>query len=202
MARMQAWQYALPPDALARGIPLHGDTTRLRTVLRRALRGEPLSIFAAGGSVTFGTGAIRPGERNYVSQFGDFMNATLPPSGGRAHRQCNGGFSAFTRRAGRRVSQGGAGVCVRACLGGALLSFGWPRQHAPPPPPSPHTLTRPPRTCTQRVLRNVCGWGGRCTCARAAACACACCRRCFPLPPTHTHARTHAMPLLAGALRS
>ena len=97
ISKVQAWEFALPPDALARGVPLPGDSTQLRRVLRRALRGEPLSIFAAGGSVTWGMGATSPGEQGYVKQLAAFLNATLPPTGGRAHRVTNGGYSALTR---------------------------------------------------------------------------------------------------------
>ena len=92
MKRWEAWQYALPPDALRRGTTQR-DLSRLQRAVWRAVGGEPLRISVAGGSVSSGMGAPR-GGRNFVNRLFEFVNATFTPSGGRSHALQNGAVQA------------------------------------------------------------------------------------------------------------
>ena len=96
--RLQAWQFAMPADALRRSMLQQGDPSRLRAAVGRALEGKPLRVFVAGGSVTEGVGSLEREEgHGYVTRFFQFVNATFVPSGGRAHTLTNGGISATNR---------------------------------------------------------------------------------------------------------
>ena len=88
LGRMEAWNMALPDDALERGLRTHGNFSPLATQLRAAAAGEPIHLVVVGGSITV--------HNLFPQIFFDFLNTTLPaPSSGRVHALTNAGVSAI-----------------------------------------------------------------------------------------------------------
>lgn len=77
--REEAIALRLNETVLERSIVNVGDMTRVANVIKKAVRGEPVTIGAIGGSITEGTGAS-PTSNRYADRFKTWWANTFPDS--------------------------------------------------------------------------------------------------------------------------
>lgn len=80
------WKPLLSRAELRRGLAYYGSGARLQALVAKLLAGQPVKVFALGGSVTGGGGSSYPPATAYVSRFFQWINATFPHRWGAAER--------------------------------------------------------------------------------------------------------------------
>jgi hypothetical protein len=71
------WKPLLAASEVQRGIGYYGSGGRLEAVVAKLLRGEPITAYALGGSVTKGSGASSE-DTAYPGRFFEFIRKTFP----------------------------------------------------------------------------------------------------------------------------
>lgn len=79
------WAPLLTPEEQARGVTYLGSGSRMRRVAGKLLAGQPVTVVALGGSVTYGHG-VDDASQAYPALFFAFLNASFPNR--RERRQC------------------------------------------------------------------------------------------------------------------
>ncbi|KAL4427825.1 hypothetical protein ABPG75_001914 [Micractinium tetrahymenae] len=72
------WEPLLTTAELRRGLAYYGSGARLQALAAKLLAGQPIKVYALGGSVTGGGGSSYPPATAYVSRFFRWINATFP----------------------------------------------------------------------------------------------------------------------------
>lgn len=94
------WEFPLPPEQLDRGVVSEGDPAAAARLARKLLSGQPISVAALGGSLTFGKGASSPGRTDWVSLLAAWLRDSFPTGTGTAAAS---GSSNSSSTAGRHV---------------------------------------------------------------------------------------------------
>ncbi|KAL4442042.1 hypothetical protein ABPG77_011303 [Micractinium sp. CCAP 211/92] len=72
------WEPLLTTAELRRGLAYYGSGARLQALAGKLLAGQPVKVYALGGSVTGGGGSSHAPARAYVSRFFKWINTTFP----------------------------------------------------------------------------------------------------------------------------
>ncbi len=72
------WEPLLTTAELRRGLAYYGSGARLQALASKLLAGQPVKVYALGGSVTGGGGSSHAPARAYVSRFFKWINTTFP----------------------------------------------------------------------------------------------------------------------------
>lgn len=86
------WAPLLTPEEQARGVTYLGSGSRMRRVAGKLLAGQPVTVVALGGSVTYGHG-VDDASQAYPALFFAFLNASFP---NREHVLLNRGLPGAT----------------------------------------------------------------------------------------------------------
>jgi hypothetical protein len=76
------WEFPVPPEQLDRGVVSEGDPAAAARLARKLLSGQPISVAALGGSLTFGKGASSPGRTDWVSLLAAWLRDSFPTGSG------------------------------------------------------------------------------------------------------------------------
>ncbi|GIL55251.1 hypothetical protein Vafri_10837 [Volvox africanus] len=85
---LNTYRFTLPVLQLERAISYRGSSSRLRHVVGRMLNGDNVQVGVIGGSISWGHGATKRGEKDWFSHFSKWLIDAFPRSNITARNGC------------------------------------------------------------------------------------------------------------------